>query len=141
MRKIKQEERLRMKRQWGAERRTEPLSIVHGRPSTRQITFSRFAIVLTIGFWIAYAVSTIIRQFFDGPKTFQFTMEALMYLVVVTFLTFSALMYLVARQGALQRFSKHVRVPRAKIDEHFAEYQSSSITVLVPSYSEEVQVI
>ncbi len=128
------------KGQWGAEKRTQPLSIIHDRPSTRKIAMSRLAVVLTIVLWAVYVISTIIRQFFDGAHGFQFTMQAIGYLVVVTFLTFSALMYLVARQGALQRFSKHVRVPRAKLDEHFSTHQSS-ITVLVPSYSEEPQVV
>lgn len=102
--------------------------------------FSRLAVVATVILWVLYVLSTIIRQFFDGPKSFQFTLEAIGYLVVVTFLTFSALMYLIARQGALERFSKHVRVPRAELDRHFSEDQSS-ITVLIPSYSEEPQVI
>lgn len=128
------------KRQWGAERRTNPLSSIHGQPSTLKIALSRLAVVLTIVFWVIYLVTTIIREFFEGPHTFRFTLEAIGYLVVVTFLTFSALMYLVARQGALQRFSKHLRVPRAHLDRHFAA-QQPSITVLVPSYSEEVDVI
>lgn len=128
------------KRQWGAERRLEPLPSVHTKPSTRRITLSRMAVTLTVLLWAAYFVSTIIRQFFDGPQTFKFTMEAIGYLVVVTLLTFSALMYLMARQGALQRFAKHVRVPRAELDRHFAKNQPA-ITVLVPSYSEEPQVV
>lgn len=128
------------RRQWGAERRLHPLPSVHERPSTRKLIFSRLAIVTTICLWAAYVISTIIRQFFEGPQTFQFTMQAICYLVVVTFLTFSALMYLIARQGALVRFSKHVRVPRAELDRHFSESQPS-ITVLVPSYAEEVGVI
>jgi cellulose synthase/poly-beta-1,6-N-acetylglucosamine synthase-like glycosyltransferase len=104
------------------------------------MALSRLAVVLTISLWVTYLVSTIIRQFFDGPHSFAFTMQAIGYLVVVTFLTFSALMYLITRQGALQRFAKHVRVPRAELDRHFSKHQSS-ITVLVPSYSEETQVI
>ncbi|WP_345761337.1 glycosyltransferase family 2 protein [Diaminobutyricibacter sp. McL0608] len=129
------------KRQFGAERRTEPLPTVHPRPSDRKITFSRIAIVLTVSFWVIYVVTTIIRQFLDsGTQNFRFTMEAIGYVVVVTFLTFSALMYLIARQGALQRFSKHVRVPRAELDRHFADHQSS-MTVLVPSYAEEPHVV
>jgi len=91
-------------------------------------------------FWVIYVVTTIVRQFIDGGQNFRFTMEAVGYLVVVTFLTFSALMYLVARQGALQRFKKHVRVPRAELDRHFAANQPS-ITVLVPSYAEEPEVV
>lgn len=140
MRNAKNNKKFTRKRQWGAERRTTPLSIVHDRPSTRKITFSRLAIVVTILMWLTYVILTIIRQFFDGPHDFRFTMEAIGYLVVVTFLTFSALLYLTMRQGALQRFAKHVRVPRAKLDQHFSESQPS-ITVLVPSYSEESDVI
>ncbi|MES2876141.1 MAG: glycosyltransferase family 2 protein [Patescibacteria group bacterium] len=128
------------KRQFGAERRITPLPIVHERPSARKITLSRLAIVVTIALWVLYVIATVIRQFFDGPQTFQFTLQAISYLVVVTFLTFSALMYLVARQGALQRFAKHVRVPRAELDRHFSKNQPS-ITVLVPSYSEETEVV
>jgi len=128
------------RRQWGAEKRTAPLPFLHAKPSTRKMAFSRLAIVLTVCLWTLYLISVIIRQFFEGPHSFQFTMQAIGYLVVVTFLTFSALVYLIMRQGALQRFARHVRVPRAELDRHFAKHQSS-ITVLVPSYSEEPQVI
>jgi cellulose synthase (UDP-forming) len=121
-------------------RTLEPLPMVHEKPSTLRIAMSRVAIVMTVSLWLVYLVSTIIRQFFEGPQTFSFTLQAFGYLVVVTFLTFSALMYLIARQGALVRFSKHVRVPRAELDRHFSEKQSS-ITVLVPSYSEEPGVV
>lgn len=138
--RVKQKNKSIRKRQWGAERRTAPLPIVHTRPSTRKVALSRLAIVLTVVLWLVYIVSTIIRQFFDGVHGYQFTMQAIGYVIVVTFLTFSALMYLIARQGALQRFSTHVRVPRAKLDAHFSK-QQSSITVLVPSYSEETGVI
>jgi len=129
------------KRQLGSEKRTTPLPTVHPKPSDRKVTWSRVAIVLTIVFWAIYVVTTIIRQFLVlGTQDFRFTMEAIGYTVVVTFLTFSALMYLVARQGALQRFQKHVRVPRAELDRHFSENQPT-ITVLVPSYAEEPEVV
>jgi cellulose synthase/poly-beta-1,6-N-acetylglucosamine synthase-like glycosyltransferase len=98
------------------------------------------AIVLTVFFWLMYLTSTIMRQFLDGPQGYHFTMEAFGYVIVVSFLTFSALMYLVARQGAFQRFAKHIRVPRSHLDKHFAKHQPR-ITVLVPSYSEEPEVI
>ena len=128
------------KRQWGTERQTTPLPSLHRMPPVYTIAFSRLSIVLTVVFWLMYVVSVIIRQFIDGSQNYQFTVEAFSYLVVVTFLTFSALMYLVARQGAFQRFSQHVRIPRAVLDEHFFT-QQSAITVLVPSYSEETGVI
>jgi cellulose synthase (UDP-forming) len=128
------------KRQWGTEKDLTPLGIMHEHPSTRKIALSRIAIIVTILFWIAYLISTIIRQFYEGPKTFEFQLQSTGYLLVMTLLTFSALMYLIARQGALQRFSKHVRPPRVLLDRHFAKHQSS-ITVLVPSYNEEPEVI
>ena len=92
----------------------------------------RIAIVATVVFWVAYVVSTILRQFLDRGITYTFTMEAVTYLIIVTFLVFSALMYLIARQGALERFRTHVRVPRAELDRHFGEH-ASSMTVLVLS--------
>ncbi len=128
------------KRQWGTERQTTPLSSLHEQPSSRVIAFSRISIVLTIFFWAMYVISVVVRQLIDGPQDYRFTMEVFGYLIIVTFLTFSALVYLIARQGALQRFSKHVRVPRAIIDKHFSS-KRSSITVLIPSYSEETEVI
>lgn len=117
-----------------------PLSNLHHQPSGYAIVWSRLAIVLTILFWGMYVTSVIIRQLIDGPQSYQFTVEAFGYLIVVTFLTFSALVYLIARQGALRRFSGHARVPRAVLDRHFAT-QQPSITVLIPSYSEETAVI
>lgn len=132
--------KLLRRREWGTERQTEPLSSLHDKPSASAIVFSRLAVVLTIIFWAMYVISVVIRQLIDGPKSYQFTMEVFGYLIVVTFLTFSALVYLIARQGAFQRFSGHARVPRAILDKHFSANQSS-ITVLVPSYSEETQII
>jgi len=140
IKKIELSSEPKRKRQWGAERRTAPLPHFHERPSIRKIALSRIAIVATIIFWFMYFLSIIIRQFIDGPQNYDFTMEAFSYLFVMSFLTFSALMYLVTRQGAFQRFSKHVRVPRSILDQHFAKNRPS-LTVLVPSYSEEPEVI
>ncbi|MDH2415720.1 glycosyltransferase family 2 protein [Nocardioides sp. CER19] len=128
------------RRQWGAERRSEPMSIVHARPTTATLTRGRIAIVATVLFWFAYVVSTVLRQFLDRGGDFRFTMEAISYVVVVTALTFSALMYLVARQGALRRFRAHERVPRGLLDAHFTAAHGS-LTVLVPSYAEEPEVV
>ncbi len=139
-RKNNQQKLNSFKRQWGSDKRVIPLPVVHPHPSSKAITFSRAAIILTVFFWALYVIATVIRQFFEGQVSFKFTMQAISYLVVVTFLIFSALMYLIARQGALQRFSKHVRIPRAKLDEHFVK-NPSNITVLIPSYSEEPSVI
>ena len=130
------------RRQWGAERRPEPLSIVHPRPSTTKIALGRVGIVVTLLAWAMYVTTTIIREFIDNPHLdFRFATEAIFYLVVVTSLTFSALMYLTARQGALYRYRDHTRVPRAELERHFRPGYDRSITVLVPSYVEELQVV
>ena len=129
------------RRQWGSERRSEPLSIVHPRPSGRAITLGRLGLIATVAFWLVYVITTIFRELVNNPgEGFRFTVEAISYLIVVTILTFSAFMYLLARQGALYRFRDHVRVPRGELDRHFAEY-SDGITVLVPSYAEETNVV
>ena len=104
------------------------------------ITWGRIGIVITILSWIGYVISTIVRRFIDAETNFRFTMEAVSYLVVVTFLTFSALMYLLARQGALHRFRQHRRAPRGLIDSHFDD-ASEAMTVLIPSYAEEPDVV
>ena len=132
--------RFSRKKQWGTERQIFSLSSVHDRPSGRVIAFSRLSIVLTVSFWFMYVVSVIVRQLIDGPQSYQFTMEAFGYLIIVTLLTFSAFVYLITRQGALQRFSKHVRASRKVLDRYFFE-KKSPITILIPSYDEETQVI
>jgi cellulose synthase/poly-beta-1,6-N-acetylglucosamine synthase-like glycosyltransferase len=136
----KRQNRLHIKRQWGAEKRLDPLPIVHDIPSTKKISFSRIAIVATVLLWVVYFVYTVIRQFFEGSTTFSFIMQAMIYLAIVTFLTFSSLMYLITRQGAFQRFKKHLRVPRAELDRYF-DKKRPSVTVLIPSYEEEPSVI
>lgn len=139
MRQTKDYQNLK-KRQWGTEKNTTPLSIMHYKPSTANFALSRIAIVLTVIFWIAYIFSIIIRQLIDGPQDYSFTMEAFSYAFVVSVLTFSSLLYLITRLGALERFSKHTRIPRAILEEHFSKNQPT-VTVLVPSYNEENQVI
>ena len=130
------------RRQWGAEKITETLPTVHPIPSGMKMALGRLAIVATVLFWAIYVVTTIIREFVNTPGLgFQFTMEAISYLVVVTFLTFSALMHLIARQGAMERFRDHRRTPRAVLDAHFDDGWEGRITVLVPSYIEEPAVV
>ena len=129
------------RRQWGAEKRSEPMSIVHPKPTGRKIVLGRLGIITTITAWIVYVVTTILRQFANNPGAgFRFQLEAASYLTVVTFLTFSALMYLLARQGAMYRFRDHQRVPRGELDRHFARYDDG-VTVLVPSYAEEPEIV
>lgn len=128
--------------QWGAERKTAPMAIMHSRPSNRKIAWGRIAILVTVIAWLMYLITTIMREFIEGDgRSLRFVLEATSYLLVVTFLTFSALMYLTARQGALYRFRDHMRTPRAPLDQHFNQDYDHEITVLIPSYREEPEVI
>ncbi|WP_203778875.1 glycosyltransferase family 2 protein [Paractinoplanes rishiriensis] len=129
------------RRQWGADRRTDPLPPVAAPASDTLITLGRLGIVLTVLAWAGYLVVTVISQFVNrGFGGMRFTSETLVYVAIMSLLTMSSLLYLVARQGALYRTRAHRRVPRAVLDEAFDDRQSS-MTVLVPSYREEIPTI
>ena len=131
----------RRRRQWGSDRRVAPLPAYTRPPTDRALAASRLAMVVTVAAWIAYVVTTIIRQFINnGTQSMRFTSEAVSYLLVVTLLTSSAMAYLVARHGFLVRTRAHRRAPRAAIDDHFSR-SMPTLTVLVPSYKEEARVI
>jgi len=128
------------RRQWGAERRADPMPIIHPKPSQAALTWGRVAIVVTVLLWVGYVVDTILRQFLDHGGRFAFVMQSVTYLLVVTLLALSSLIYLVTRQGALRRFKAHHRVPRGLLDAHFTE-QQGALTVLIPSYAEEPEIV
>lgn len=132
----------RRRRQIGAEKSSDPMSIMHARPSAGKILLGRIAILVTIFSWFMYVLTTVLKQLVetDNP-TLRLVLETVTYLLVITVLSFSALMYLVARQGALYRFRDHQRVPRGELDRHFSADYSRGITVLIPSYIEEISVI
>ena len=132
--------KINKKRQLGTEKNMEPLPAMHKVPSGRTLALSRISILFTVFFWILYIFSIIIRQLIDGPQSYNFTMEAISYTFVVSLLAYSSLMYLIARHGALSRFSKHSKVARSLIDNYFFKNQPS-VTVLVPSYNEEYDVV
>ncbi|PRI10069.1 glycosyltransferase family 2 protein [Leucobacter massiliensis] len=114
---------------------------MHSRPSAAAIVWARAAIVITVLAWFLYMVTTIVRMVIEGPsESFIFHVQTWVYGLTVTALTFSALMYLTARYGALVRFREHRRVERALIDAHFAD-SDSDVTVLIPSYDEEPEVV
>ena len=99
------------------------------------------AIVLTVSAWFTYIVLTIIQQFVEGQaSSARLVIEAIVYMVVVTALTASAMAYLITRIGFFYRSRAHQRAPRAAIDHFFTE-TVPTVTVLVPSYQEDERVI
>src|ERR1700742_655482 len=131
----------KFRRQRGSDKRTTPLPPVANPVADSVITLGRLSIVITLLAWAAYILVTVISQFVNrGFQGMRFTSETVAYVLIMSFLTFSSLLYLVARQGALYRTRAHRRVPRAVIDDAF-DTSLPTMTVLVPSYREEVATV
>ncbi|WP_194420303.1 glycosyltransferase family 2 protein [Microbacterium abyssi] len=131
----------RRRHQWGTEKERAALPAVHVRPSTRKLVLARVAIWFTVAMWILYVLTVLLTMFVAGEFDTTWRMiEGASYIVVVTFLIFSALMYLLARYGAFQRFRTHQRAARGELDRHFS-LDHRPLTVLVPSYAEEPGVV
>ncbi len=112
---------------------------MHAVPSRRAMSGARFALFLTLAAWVAYFVEQL-RRYLDHPFGTRGTIEASVYLMLVSLLTASAAAYLLARLGHLQRVRDHRRTPRALIDAAFDE-ANPTLTVIVPSYREERRTI
>ena len=79
----------------------------------------------------------VIQQFVAGEaSSARVAIEAIVYLVVVTAVTASAMAYQITRIGFFYRSRAHQRAPRAAIDE-FLTQSVPTVTVLVPSYKED----
>jgi cellulose synthase/poly-beta-1,6-N-acetylglucosamine synthase-like glycosyltransferase len=104
------------------------------------MAFGRAAVVLTVGMWLALVVTVLNSQVIEGVSGHASIVETIGFLVAVSFLAASAVAYLFARLGFYYRARQHRRVPRAMIDEFFANRQPT-VTALVPSYQEEPGVI
>src|SRR5690349_10956654 len=130
------------RRQWGSDTRVDPLPAVAPPASDAMMAVGRLAIVFTILAWLSYVVA----YFFTGiinnsyQNNSRFLSETIVYVTITSFLALSSLLYLVARQGALYRTRAHRRVPRAVIDDSF-DTTLPTMTVLVPSYREEIAVV
>lgn len=131
----------RRRRQWGAERPRPPLPIQEKPAGTVATWMGGLAIVVTVLAWGTYVVQVVVsRVIDDGIHDSRLVIQTVAYVAIMTLLLFSALMYLLARQGALYRSRSHVRVPRAEIDAFMAS-SDATLTVLVPSYAEEPSVV
>ena len=107
------------KRQFGTEKDSFALPVRHTRENDRKLSINRIFIVITLIFWVCYVSSTIYNQMIVHIPNFRSAIETCLYIVIVTLLDFSTLMYLIEREGALKRFAQHTRVPRQNIDTHF----------------------
>lgn len=131
----------RLKREWGSERPRPPLPMTEKPASTAATWLGGLAMALTVLAWATYVFEvSIFRLIDEGFHDSGLVIETVVYVSIMTMLLFSAFMYLLARQGALYRSRSHSRAPRAEIDAAMGEHRPS-LTVLVPSYAEEPDVV
>jgi cellulose synthase (UDP-forming) len=130
----------RYRRQWGADRRETALPAKPRQASGRTLSAARFAILFTACGWLAFLATTLRNAFFGDDFSIRYAFDAIVYIAVVTFLTGSALAYLLARLGFLYRTRQHQRIPRTTVDSFFGT-ETPTVTVLVPSYREEAHVV
>ena len=109
--------------------------------SDARVAMGRLAVVVTTGAWLAYVITWCFSDFFhQGNENAVARTEAVLYLVIVTLLTVSALAYLLSRLGFFYRTRSHHRATRASLDQYFDERQPT-LTTVIPSYQEEERVI
>jgi cellulose synthase/poly-beta-1,6-N-acetylglucosamine synthase-like glycosyltransferase/chitodextrinase len=131
----------RRRRQWGSDRRNRALPATPKPVSDGRVAMGRLAVIITVGAWLAYLVSWFFNDFFrPGYESAAARTEGILYLVIVTLLTVSALAYLLSRLGFFYRTRTHHRAARATIDQFFDSRQPA-LTTIIPSYQEEERVI
>jgi cellulose synthase/poly-beta-1,6-N-acetylglucosamine synthase-like glycosyltransferase len=129
------------RKQWGRDRRTEALPVVPRPVSDRRVAMGRLAIIVTVLAWTGYLVTWSFEDFFKaGYENAVARTEAVLYLLIVTLLTVSALAYLLSRLGFFYRTRTHHRASRAVLDQFF-DVTTPSLTTIIPSYQEEARVI
>ncbi len=126
--------------EWGANREKNPMPAVPRIAGEWTMPLGRGAVVITVAAWVALVSTVIKSQVLDGGAGRASLLQTIGFLLVVSLLAASALAYLVGRLGFYYRAKRHRRVPRAMLDDYFAETRPS-LTALVPSYQEEQGVI
>jgi cellulose synthase/poly-beta-1,6-N-acetylglucosamine synthase-like glycosyltransferase len=111
---------------------------VHRHPGRQELVIGPVLMVATAALWLGVVADTARRAM--GAQSAYVAVAATATILVITLLMVSSGVYLLARQGALLRFRDHRAASRAALDEHFTEHVPS-VTVLVPSYAEEVAVV
>lgn len=131
--------RLSRRRQWGTDKQIGAAPIMHDEPTTRTLSLARFAVFFTVAAFLGYLVERVVGTIRDADGWLNI-FETLAYVMIVALLTLAALSFLIARLGHLTRIQQHHRVPRAVIDNFFAE-SIPTLTVIIPSYREDRRVV
>ena len=102
------------RKQWGGDRRTRALPMVPEPVSDRRVALARLAIIITVTAWLGYLITWFFEDFFHpGYETAVDRAESVLYLLIVTLLTVSALAYLLSRLGFFYRTRTHHRASPA----------------------------
>ncbi len=129
-----------VRRQWGADRNSDPMPQVPRIAGDWTMAFGRGAVVLTVAAWAALVISVVNGQLIEGVAGHASLTETVGFLVAVSLLAASATAYLFGRLGFYYRTKEGRRTPRAMLDEFYAE-RRPAVTALIPSYQEEPGVI
>ena len=109
--------------------------------SDGRVAMGRLAIIVTVSAWIAYTVNWFFADFFHpGFESAIARTEEVLYLLIVTLLTASAMAYLLSRLGFFYRTRTHHRATRGSLDQYF-DTKRPTLTTIIPSYQEEERVI
>jgi len=109
--------------------------------SDTRVAMGRLAIIVTVTAWLAYLGTWFFADFFHpGSENAVARTEEVLYLLIVTLLTVSALGYLLTRLGFFYRTRTHHRATRASLDQYF-DARRPTLTTIIPSYQEEERVI
>jgi cellulose synthase/poly-beta-1,6-N-acetylglucosamine synthase-like glycosyltransferase/chitodextrinase len=140
-RKKKQQSSAKRRKQLGHDRRTKALPMVPKPVSDGRVAMGRLAIIVTVSAWIAYTVNWFFADFFHpGNESAIARTEEVLYLLIVTLLTASAMAYLLSRLGFFYRTRTHHRATRGSLDQYF-DTKRPTLTTIIPSYQEEERVI
>jgi len=102
---------------------------------------ARLAIIVTVTAWLGYLITWFFQDFFHpGYENAVDRAESVLYLLIVTLLTVSALAYLLSRLGFFYRTRTHHRASRAILDQ-FYDTTIHTLTTIIPSYQEDARVI
>jgi cellulose synthase/poly-beta-1,6-N-acetylglucosamine synthase-like glycosyltransferase len=129
-----------VRRQWGADRNSDPMPQVPRIAGDWTMAFGRGAVVLTVAAWAALVITVVNGQVIEGVAGHASLTETVGFLVAVSLLAASATAYLFGRLGFYYRTKEGRRTPRAMLDEFYAE-RRPAVTALIPSYQEEPGVI
>ncbi len=110
--------------------------------SRREIMFTRVGILFTLIATVMVAIEQgpILTEQFHQEQWRQFAIHGI-FLLITTLLVYGGLVYLFTRMGYMHRLRRHAPASREDLDTLLSNQQAPALTVLVPSFKEDRNVI